>query len=275
MAVAGKVQTAMAYQRAHGEVAVRVGEREGAPVLKRDYHAGSGKLRFPRRDDGLTEAMVLNTAGGLAGGDHFSLDVAVEGRQTLIVSTQASERVYKSDGGIAEVNQALTAVNGGRLIHMPQPTIVFDNGAMSRRTRIALSGDASLIFCETIVLGRAAMGETVKEVALRDRAEVVVDGRLSFVDALRLDGQTLASSSNPAVLAGHRGFGLFLFREKGSLDEAASRAREVLGPLGGASVVNGLMVARLLAPTHGALQDAAARLSTALSGVKPPRSWMI
>lgn len=249
-----------------------VAEREGRASLRRAYQAGSGKLRFLRPVEGV-EALVLNTAGGLAGGDSFVLDVAVAGG-SLVLSTQASERAYRADGATATVTQNLDVGPGGRLVHAPQPTILFDGAALERRTRVSLAGDAALTFCEGLVLGRAAMGETVAALHLRDRTDVLVDGVLTHVDALRLDTAGLAAARTPAILGDNRAFGLVLHRG-GDLAAARDAVEALLGPASGVSIVRGFLVGRILAPTHGALQDTLARILAALTGAPVPRSWQI
>lgn len=264
------------YQRSSGEIDLVVAARDGRTGIVRAFQEGSGKLRFPRTSAGPIEAMVLNTSGGLAGGDRFRLAAQAKGG-TLVLSTQASERVYRAAGDVAQVRQALSVAAGARLIHAPQPTILFDDAALSRVTRVDAATGASFTFCEGLVLGRAAMGETVRTLGLADRTEIRVGGRLAFVDALRLGTSGLAAAATPAMLGERRAFGLVVHLEAdpAALDEALERARQAAGADGGASVVNGLVVTRLLAPAHRALQDALARVLSALTGVSPPRSWQI
>ncbi len=261
------------YQRSTGRIELEVAERDGRASVRRAYQGGSGKLRFLRTVHDAVEALVLNTAGGLAGGDRFELSATVAGRP-LTLSTQASERVYRAEGGAARVSQTLRVGAGGSLVHAPQPTILFDAAALVRRTRIDLAADAQLTFCEGLVFGRAAMGETVRSVHLRDRTDVYVDGTLALVDALRLDTEGLADAGSPAMLGGNRAAGLVLHRG-GDLKGACEAVRQVLPPAAGVSIVRGLVVSRILAPTHGALQDALARALTALTGAPAPHSWQI
>ncbi|GAB5375862.1 MAG: urease accessory protein UreD [Acuticoccus sp.] len=261
------------YQRSDGRIEIVVAERGGRASLRRAYQAGSGKVRLLRPATDAVEALVLNTAGGLAGGDRFHLSAAVTGRP-LILSTQASERVYRAEGGRARVEQHLSVGAGGRLVHAPQPTILFNDASLARRTRIDIAGDGALTFVEGLVMGRAAMGETVRSVDLADRTDLRIDGRLAFVDALRLGTAQLADMAMPAMLGGHRAAGLVLHRD-GDLAAARDKLLAVLPETAGASLVGGVMVARILAPTHGALQDSLARALTALTGAPPPRSWQI
>ncbi len=90
---------------------------------------------------------------------------------------------------------------GAHLDWLPQETILFDGAALDRRTRVTLAPGASCLLAETLVLGRAAMGETVSRLALRDRREVWAAGRPLWLDPL---GLSPAALRGPATLAGAR-----------------------------------------------------------------------
>ena len=57
---------------------------------------------------------------------------------------------------------ASTSGAGARLDWLPQETILFDAARLERRLEVDLAADARLTALETLVLGRAAMGETVR-----------------------------------------------------------------------------------------------------------------
>lgn len=264
-------------QRARGIVQLVVGDRDGVPRLDTAFQAGCGKVRFPRVVAGV-EALVLNTAGGLAGGDSFRVEAAVDAH-VLTVSTVACERVYRSEDGVAaRVEQALHVAPGATLNHLPQPTILFDGSALTRRTRIEVAKGGRLTFCEGLVLGRAAMGETLRQATLRDRVDLACGGKVVLVDSLRLDAAALARQG-PAGLDGARGIGLILHVSgPGSIIAAREALREALdgsGNVAGATIVNGVLVARILARTHDRLQDGLARAVTALTGMPVPRAWTL
>ncbi|WP_420393543.1 urease accessory protein UreD [Acuticoccus sp.] len=259
-------------QRSVGRAIVQLVDRDGRPALERSYQAGSAKLRFTSTRHPI-EALLLNTSGGLAGGDAWSADVSAAAHD-LTVSTVACERVYRSDDTAARVDQGLAVGAGAVLRHLPQPTIVFDGAKLARRTRVDVTAGGRLTLCEGIVLGRAARGEEVAQLDLTDRIDVAVDGQLAFVDALRLDAAALVRVMGPAGLAGSRGIGLVLHVG----DDGTARAREALSAVPvrwGASLVGPVTVVRVLAPSHTALQDALARAVLAVSGRPVPRSWTL
>lgn len=258
---------------------MRVGDRGGRPQLLTAFHEGSAKLRFPLRSADGVEALLLNTSGGLAGGDTFSTTSIAE-HHTLLASTLACERVYKSDDAFAHVRQEMAVHDGAELLHWPQPTILFQSSRLHRRTTVDVTGTGTFTLCEGIVLGRAAMGEEVRETTVDDRITVAVDGKLTFVDALRLNPGALDRLQTAAGLGKARGFGIVIHKARPGGDgaEAVSRARasvESIDVCAGATMVNGLILARVLARDHTALQDALGRLVVALSHKRLPRAWSL
>lgn len=146
--------------------------------------SGSLKVLFPRAHVGL-EALLINTAGGITGGDQFELDAEARAGSHLTLTTQAAERVYRSTAGHGTVNTRLKAEDRSRLNWLPQELIFFDGGALNRKLQVDLIGDAQLLLVEPVVFGRVAMGETVSTGTLNDRIEINRDGLPLYRDALR------------------------------------------------------------------------------------------
>ena len=188
------------HQRAEGEVVLAM----GAGGLTRLREAHAAKVRLPARGH---EAILINTGGGLAGGDRFSFDITAEEGARLTVTSQAAERVYRSLGADAEVAVKLSAWRGAQLMWLPQETILFDGARLSRRIDADLAPEARLLAVESIILGREAAGETIRHAALHDRWRVRQGGRLVFADDLAIDGPppgtaaTLGDSRAFATLA--------------------------------------------------------------------------
>src|SRR5262245_49260771 len=99
----------------------------------RVHEEGSLRVRFPNADPGQCEAVIVNTAGGIAGGDRFDLDVEVGPRARLSVSGAAAEKIYRTHGPDAEISVHLNVERGATLHWLPQETILFDRTRMSRQ----------------------------------------------------------------------------------------------------------------------------------------------
>ena len=66
---------------------------------------------------------MINTAGGITGGDKFKSSIEVREESSVVVTTQASEKVYKSSHGSAEVEMTFFARKNSKLLWLPQDTI--------------------------------------------------------------------------------------------------------------------------------------------------------
>lgn len=134
----------------------------------------SGALRalFPRRGGAALEAIVVNTAGGVTGGDRLAVEAAAEDGAHLTLTTQAAERAYRAQPGSTGIVRNTLRLGGrARLAWLPQETILYDGCAMSRTLGVEMARDAAFTMVEALVFGRAAMGETLRGAWFRDRVD--------------------------------------------------------------------------------------------------------
>jgi urease accessory protein len=267
---------AVRLERARGEARVVFGSSGGRSHLVDLYQSGAAKVRFPRGPaDHATEAVLLNTAGGMTGGDRLAFSVTVGEGAGAIATTQAAERIYRRTAGAAEVTSRLAVGDGGRLDWLPQETIVFDGSALARSLEADLAPDATLLAAETIVLGRTAMGETIRDCAIRDSWRIRRAGRLVFADNLRIDGDAVAVMGGLATGAGGAAFATLVLTGPDA-EAHADRSHAALEDApaeGGVSAWNGMLVARLVARSGQALRATLVRLVETLRAQPMPRVW--
>lgn len=261
-------------QRAAGRVAVSVEAENGRTRLKRLHQAGCLKLRFPRLPDGNLEGVLINTAGGLTGGDRLHADYAAGAGATLVVTTQAAERVYRAASGMAEAETSIRIGEHASFAFLPQETILFDGGRLRRRLSVDGAATSRFFLCESVILGRQMMGERVGEGLFRDSWRVRRDGRLVFAEELRLAGDIEAVVRQKAALAGRLAFATVLCQTR-EADAALATVRDLLGTSGGASLVEGLLVARFVAPNGFALRKRLVPLLSVLANGPLPRVWSL
>ena len=191
-----------AANRAIGSIALSVAAARGGSARARVHEAGSLRVRFPNGDNATAlDAIMLNTAGGMTGGDRFTVDIKIGGGARMTVTTAAAEKVYRSPGPDTDIAVTLAVGPGGALTWLPQETILFDRARLHRTIDIELAGSASLLVAEAIVFGRSAMGEVVRDGYLFDRWRVRVDGVLMLAETMRLDGAIARRLANSAVAA--------------------------------------------------------------------------
>jgi urease accessory protein len=261
-------------QRARAEARgsfARVGARTEPARL---FETGGLRWRFPRSSNPC-EAAIVNTGGGVAGGDSYSISLTMSEGAEVEASTPSAERIYRSDGLAASIATRLTLMPGARLFWLPQETLLFEGARLERRLEVETSGEASFLMAETLVFGRLAMGETRIDASVRDSWRVRRDGQLVFADETRIDhaGATL---ERKAVGAGARALSTIVASSP-NIEARLPDLRAALETAGsgvesGASAFDGLIVARLLAPSFDQLRPALVASIIALGGRKP-RLW--
>jgi urease accessory protein len=264
-----------AANRARGSVSFDVHQVEGVTRRRRLHESGSLRVRFPSPETTGLSAVLVNTAGGIAGGDHFDIEIAAGEGARLAVTTAAAEKIYRAQGPAAQLDIALKAAAGAHLSWLPQETILFDRARVARRIDVDLAEGASLLLCEIVVFGRAAMGERMLDGEFVDRWRVKRGGRLVFAETMRLSGDIGGKLARPAIARGGAAIGTALIAPG---DQAlVEDIRELAGSFGGEvgiSAWNGFAMARFCAQDAARLRaDMMAVLGRA-SGSALPRLWL-
>jgi urease accessory protein len=265
-----------AANRAIGRISVAVATTPSGPVRGRLHESGSLRLRFPNSQTSTSlDAVIVNTAGGMAGGDRFDLDVVVGAGAQLTVTSAAAEKIYRSLGPATEVAVRLEVGTNGALTWLPQLMIGFDGFRLRRTIDVTLARNARLLFAESTVFGRSAMGESVSEGQLLDRRRVRVDGRLVFAETIGLDGDIAQRLAQAAVAK--RGVAIASVLKLPADEECAAAIRSLqdsfVGDVG-ISAWNGLAVARLVAPEGASLHRDLIGVLHALGASPLPRLWL-
>ena len=264
-----------AANRARGAVAFDVHCPDGVTRRRELHESGSLRVRFPSPEaDGLS-AVFVNTAGGVAGGDRFDIDITAHEGARLTLTTAAAEKVYRAPGEASQLNIALKAAAGSHLAWLPQETILFDRARVARRIDIDLAEDARLLLCEIVVFGRSAMGERMQQGEFVDRWRLRRGGRLVFAETVRLDGDIGEKLARPAVAKGGVAIGTALIVPGDeALVERIRGLSETFGGEVGISCWNGFAMARFCAQDAARLRaDMMAVLGRA-SGSALPRLWL-
>jgi urease accessory protein len=263
-----------AANRAVGAVTFDVALADGVTRRRHLHESGSLRVRFPSPEAQGLSAVFVNTAGGVAGGDRFDIDIAAGAGSRLTVTTAAAEKIYRSHGPAAQLNIALKAEAGSHLAWLPQETILFDQARVSRRIDVDLAESASLLLCEIVVFGRAAMGEKILSGHFTDRWRLRRGGRLVFAETVRLDGDIGEKLAKPAVAKGGAAIGTALIVPGDeALVERIREASESFGGEVGISCWNGFAMARFCAQDAAKLRaDMMAVLGACGSAL--PRLWL-
>ena len=260
-----------AQPRAEGAVHVSARLRGTQTRLARLRQQGSAKALLPRGEG--FDIVLLNTAGGITGGDRFDWTAEAGPGTKITLTTQAAERAYRAQPGqTGHSRSRLSAGPGARIDWLPQETILFDRSALARSLDADLAEDATLLAAEAVILGRSAMGERLSRFRFADQWRIRRGGRLIYADALRLSETALAG---PAALAGHRALASLMLAGPGA-GRLLAPLRACLPQTAGASLITrDVLAARILAPDGFTLRRALIPALELLRAASLPKPWTI
>ena len=264
-----------AANRAGGRISFAAKLAAGVTRRARLYEEGALRLRCPGPRRRELEAMIVNTAGGMAGGDRFAIDLTVEPGAHLIVTTAAAEKVYRTLGADASIAARIEVGAGGALAWLPQETILFDRARLKRTIEVDLAADAEFLMAEAVVFGRAGMGEVVGAGSLLDRRRVRRGGKLVHAETTRLEGDLAGKLAQAAVARGGIAVASVLAAPADEAIAAAVReaSRQCRGEVG-ISAWNGFAVMRLVAGDGATLRHDLACVLPPLRGGRRLPHWL-
>lgn len=263
-------------QRSEGAARISFKPERGGTRLDRLFQEGAAKVRLPLGETGEPpQAVLINTAGGLTGGDRLSTEVSLGTGCHAVATTQACEKIYRSPSGDAQISASLSLGEGARLDWLPQETILFDGARLSRRLDADLGPAAELLLVEATIFGRSARGESVQSGLFADRWRIRREGRLIFADELRFNFSRPELLNRPAALGGAVAMATILFVSAEPEQHLAS-LRDVIGDAGGVSAWDGKLLARLTAKSGAALRKTLIpALAVLRGGARLPKFWRI
>lgn len=262
-------------QRARGRA--RIGfKRTNAGTRLADLHqSGCTKIRLPKVYEGPPVAVLINTSGGLTGGDELVYEAELAENTHAIVTSQAAERAYRRSTGVARVETRLNVGAGATLEWLPQETILFNASGLRRTMTVELEADARFLAIEAVVVGRTAMDETVDQADFRDSWRVHREGKLVFADDVRLDGNAREIMENSATAGRGLAFATLIdcAPDANTRLVSARTALETCGTTAAASAWNGVLVARFVGADGRGLRDGLMSFLKNYRSLDLPRVW--
>ncbi|MGB2463484.1 MAG: urease accessory protein UreD, partial [Candidatus Puniceispirillaceae bacterium] len=264
--------TSPTLQRAHGQIALTLCGNK----LEELYQSGCAKLMLPKTYGEMTEAVMLNTSGGITGGDRLNVKIQVE-NGAVVATSQTAERLYRSITEPAKIEITLRAYNAATLHWLPQETIIFDGAELDRTVCLDMSADSKCLLAETIVMGREAMGEDIRVCHFTDNWRLYREGQLFHAESLRLTDRVAEIMAVPAGGNGARLLSTILYAGFDAEQKAGllTSVVETCSSKCAMSCWNDRLVIRLMSPHPRFARADIKELLCALSGQPLPRVWQV
>ncbi len=260
-------------QRARGRAHLGFVAHNSSTKLKDLHQSGCVKALLPRNHASRIDAVLINTAGGVTGGDRLSYSAKVEDEAAVCLTTQTAERIYKSSSGAGSITTDFELGRGASLDWLPQETILFNACALKRKITVNMAADSSVLLLEPIVLGRKAMNETLEKCEFTDHWRVKRAGKMIYADSLRLINPPGIGGN--ATLGSNRAFATLVY----IAPDAESRLEYMRNLLSfeavdmAASAWNGCLVTRFIAADAQPLRNALIAILSQFRAHPLPRVW--
>jgi urease accessory protein len=269
-------------QRAEGAGRIVLSGSETGTRVMDIFQRAPLRIMFPRTTGAaVEEAVLINTAGGIAGGDRLQFEVTARPNASIAVTSQAAEKIYRALDEPARIATSLKACEAAKLAWLPQETIVFNRGRLSRVTEIDVCSGAELLALEWLVLGRAALGEEVVGGHISDSWRVKKDGRLVWADSFRATDETFPHLHRKALLSNCKAVATLIYFGP-HLDARLEFLRDIVASLAchcAATSVDGLIIVRFAARVSSDLRRALQTMLQQFSGelgsgpFRVPKMW--
>ncbi|WP_439140928.1 urease accessory protein UreD [Planktotalea sp.] len=271
------IATKPMLQRARGLLNISARQSSGGVSrLKNLRQQGSYRTIFPRSSSGNVEAVIINTAGGVTGGDQFSTTAVAHTGASLSITTQAAERIYRApDIAKGSMKTKLSVHENAQMFWVPQETILFEGARLERRLDVDLHAGAKFLMVEPLIFGREASGETLRSGSLDDRVSIKLDAQPLYLDRIKLDGDIDEQLGRTALANGARAVANIVLVDPNAAS-FLDKVRAKLSSSAGASLLNDkTLVVRILAADSFALRTATLPILTLLTDDGVPKNWRL
>ena len=265
------------FQRARGSLRITTACcSRGSSQLKNLFQQGSYRAIFPRPLNGNVEAVIINTAGGITGGDSFSTTFTVGEFARKSITTQAAERVYRShDESNSSMYNRLYARPNSQLYWLPQETILFEGSRLCRRLEVEVGQNSKFLMVEPLVFGREASGENLNSCSIDDSVSITYEGKPIYYDRIKLNGDLTSTLNRSAVANGARAMANIVLVDplaKSTLEDV----RTLLCPSAGASLLSdNVLVIRVICTDSFLMRTTLLPILLYLTQDAVPKNWRL
>lgn len=264
-------------QRARGMLNISAVLGSGKQSQLKDLRQqGSYRAIFPRPIQGTLEAVIINTAGGITGGDKFAAQITANDHAKISVTTQAAERIYRTpDFTLGSMHTRLYAKPNAQLYWLPQETILFEGSRLYRRLEAEVAENSKFLMVEPLIFGREASGESLKSCHLDDSVCITTGKKPIYIDRIKLSGDITSILKRPAVANGGRAMASIILVDPRAKETLAGINALLPSSAGASLLADNILVVRLLCADSFALRNALLPILKHLTHNAIPRNWRL
>jgi len=116
-------------------------------------------LHYDESIPSMAHLFILSPSGGVLQGDRYRTDIELKNGAISHITTQGATRIYKMNSNYATQMINLNVGKDCYLEFLPEQLIPYKNSRYYQKATFKIDDSATLVYSETIVPGRVAMGE--------------------------------------------------------------------------------------------------------------------
>ena len=116
-------------------------------------------LHYDETVPSMAHIFILSPSGGVLQGDRYRTDIELKNKAISHITTQGATRIYKMNSNYATQMVNLKVGKDCYLEFLPEQLIPYKSSRYYQKTTFTVDDSATLVYSETIVPGRVAMGE--------------------------------------------------------------------------------------------------------------------
>ncbi len=154
-----------------------------------------------RAEDGSLYLMMLNTSGGLVGGDRLRTAVDIGPDAAVALTTASASKAYRSTGAAAIQESIIRIGRGATLEYLPEHLIPHPGSIVHQSLRVEMEAGSRAIIYDAIAAGRIGRGERWDLTELRSETILTRESHPLYISRVRI-APTLQSPSEIGLAQG-------------------------------------------------------------------------
>ncbi|WP_438350544.1 urease accessory protein UreD [Paenibacillus sp. FA6] len=162
--------------------------KRGRTVAKDVYYEGAFKVTRPTYHDDTGQACyyIMNPGGGYLDGDRYKMEIVLEEKADLLLTTQSATKIYKTPNQAVIQETDILLKAGSVLEYIPDPLIAYRDAEYKQTNIIRMEPGATLICTDIITPGWSPDGVAFSYRLLQLKTEIYMNNRLVVFDHVRL-----------------------------------------------------------------------------------------
>ena len=199
-------------------------------------------LHYDETVPSMAHIFILSPSGGVLQGDRYRTDIELKNKAISHITTQGATRIYKMNSNYATQMINLKVGKDCYLEFLPEQLIPYKSSRYYQKTTFTVDDSATLVYSETIVPGRVAMGELfdfdicyLRTLCYNDKNEIKFHDN-SILEPKNQTMNTLGMFGNKTVLST-----MFVVTKKENIEELYKTINQIFKDndevVGGASIL--------------------------------------